>query len=89
MVGLITAASDDVTAGGLVAGDLHVSTVSDTIIVLQYVGRESTIARGLTVLKMRGSDHDKALREYVIDDHGMHIGEPLALAGWTRLPQAL
>ena len=32
--------------------------------------------RGLTVLKMRGSAHDKDIREYTIDADGMHIGEP-------------
>ena len=32
--------------------------------------------RGLTVLKMRGSRHDKDIREFTIDSRGMHIGEP-------------
>jgi circadian clock protein KaiC len=31
--------------------------------------------RGLTVLKMRGSPHDKEIREFIIDGHGMHVGE--------------
>ena len=31
--------------------------------------------RGLTVLKMRGSSHDKGIREFVIDGQGMHIGK--------------
>jgi circadian clock protein KaiC len=32
--------------------------------------------RGLTVLKMRGSAHDKDIREFSIDGSGMHIGKP-------------
>jgi circadian clock protein KaiC len=32
--------------------------------------------RGLTVLKMRGSLHDKQIREFTIDGRGMHIGKP-------------
>ena len=32
--------------------------------------------RGLTVLKMRGSMHDKDIREFTIDGKGMHIGRP-------------
>ena len=32
--------------------------------------------RGLTVLKMRGSMHDKDIREFNIDGKGMHIGKP-------------
>ena len=30
--------------------------------------------RGMTVLKMRGSDHDKEIREFTIDQDGMHLG---------------
>jgi circadian clock protein KaiC len=88
MVGLVTAATEDL-GGGSVAGELHLSTVSDTIVVLQYAGRGAEIARALTVLKMRGSDHDKTLREYTVDDHGMHIGDPMPLRSWTRLPEVL
>jgi circadian clock protein KaiC len=89
VIGMLTAATEELGGGGVMTGDLHVSTVSDTIVVLQYVGREAEIARGLVVLKMRGSDHDKALREYTIDDNGMHIGDPLPLRGWTNLPEVL
>jgi circadian clock protein KaiC len=32
--------------------------------------------RGLTVLKMRGSMHDKRIREFSIDADGMHLGRP-------------
>jgi circadian clock protein KaiC len=32
--------------------------------------------RGITVLKMRGSMHDKDIREFSIDGGGMHIGKP-------------
>jgi circadian clock protein KaiC len=32
--------------------------------------------RGLTVLKMRGSWHDKAIREFTIDKGGMRLGRP-------------
>jgi circadian clock protein KaiC len=32
--------------------------------------------RGLTVLKMRGTFHDKAIREYLIDNQGLHVHSP-------------
>ena len=32
--------------------------------------------RGLTLLKMRGSMHDKEIREFHIDGQGLHIGPP-------------
>jgi circadian clock protein KaiC len=55
----------------------HVSTLTDTIILLRYVELEASVHRCLTVLKMRGSAHDKAIREYTIGDAGMEVGGPL------------
>lgn len=58
-------------------GLTHVSTITDTIILLRYVERDSTVLRCLTILKMRGSAHDKTIREYTIGDQGMELGGPL------------
>ena len=75
ILGLFTAtASGTDTESGLT--DLHVSTITDTIVLLQYVGLGAEMRRGINVLKMRGSDHDKALREFWIDDSGLNIGGP-------------
>jgi circadian clock protein KaiC len=60
-------------SGGLT----QVSTITDTIILLRYVERASQVRRCLTILKMRGSAHDKTIREYTIGDGGMQLGGPL------------
>lgn len=60
--------------------DQHLSTISDAIILLRYVEIGSQIHRGLAVLKMRGSRHDTRIREFAIDDQGMHIGPPFRQA---------
>lgn len=73
-LGLLVTAAD--VESGTSLGDLHISTVSDTIVTLQYVGVGSEIRRGIAVLKMRGSNHDKRVREYEIRDDGMHILAP-------------
>lgn len=73
-LGLVVTAADLATEASV--GDLHISTVSDTIVVLKYVGVGSEIRRGIAVLKMRGSDHDKHVREFVIRDDGVHILDP-------------
>lgn len=87
VLGLVTSASEDL--GSVGHGGLHVSTVSDSIIVLQYVSHGSLVGRAINVLKMRGSDHDKAIREYTIDDNGLHIGQPIEVPTWQQLPQVL
>lgn len=62
--------------GGASITEAHISTITDSIILLRYVELYGEMRRGLTVLKMRGSTHDKNIREFTIDAHGMHIGAP-------------
>ncbi len=62
--------------GGESITESHFSTITDTIVLLRYVELLGQMHRGLTVLKMRGTWHDKDIREYTIDGQGMHIGRP-------------
>jgi circadian clock protein KaiC len=62
--------------GGTSVTEKHISTLTDTIILLRYVESYGEMRRGLTVLKMRGSAHDHDIREYTIDGKGMHILGP-------------
>jgi len=62
--------------GGTSITEAHISTITDTIILLRYVEMMGEMRRGMTVLKMRGSMHDKDIREFTIDGHGMHVGKP-------------
>jgi len=55
--------------------EAHISTITDTIILLRYVEMFGEMRRGITALKMRGSMHDKDIREFNIDGKGMHIGK--------------
>lgn len=60
--------------GGTSITEAHISTITDSIILLRYVEIYGQMRRGVTVLKMRGSMHDKEIREFTIDREGMHIG---------------
>ena len=51
----------------------HISTITDTILMLQYVEIRGEMSRALNVFKMRGSWHDKGIREYTIDQDGPDI----------------
>ncbi len=63
-------------AGGESITETHISTITDTIILLRYVELHGQMRRGLTVLKMRGTPHDKGIREYHIDGQGMQLTAP-------------
>ncbi|MFW5692992.1 MAG: circadian clock protein KaiC [Thermoguttaceae bacterium] len=60
--------------GGTSITEAHVSTMTDSIILLRYLEIFGEMRRGVTVLKMRGSTHDKEIREFTIDHEGMHVG---------------
>jgi circadian clock protein KaiC len=62
--------------GGTSITEANISTLTDSIILLRYVEMFGEMKRGLTVLKMRGSIHEKEIREFTIDQNGMHIGRP-------------
>jgi len=61
--------------GGTSITEAHITSITDSIILLRYVELYGEMRRCLTVLKMRGSRHDKDIREFTVDSEGMHIGK--------------
>jgi len=72
---LFTSTTENLMGGDSITAT-HISTLTDSIILLRYVEMFGEMKRGLTVLKMRGSAHDKAIREFTIDKGGMRMGRP-------------
>ena len=50
--------------------------LADSYILLRYVEIESAIRKALLVLKMRGSDHDKGIRQFEITSRGIEVRAP-------------
>lgn len=75
LTGLFTSTTPTLTGGSSVT-EAHISSITDSIFLLRYVELYGEMHRGVTVLKMRGSGHDKDIRELRIDGSGMHIGAP-------------
>lgn len=73
ITGLFTATTSSLMGGSSIT-EANISTLTDSIILLRYVEMFGDMKRGLTVLKMRGSVHDKGIREFTIDQAGMHLG---------------
>ena len=73
--GLFTSTTPSLLGGGSVT-EKHISTLTDSIILLRYVESYGEMLRSIVLLKMRGSHHDSSIRQYTIDESGMHIGEP-------------
>ena len=73
--GLYTSTTSSIL-GGTSITETHISTITDSIILLRYVEKLGQMRRGIAVLKMRGSYHDKDIREFAIDSEGLHIMGP-------------
>jgi len=52
--------------GAFTVSRYGISFVADNVVLLRYVELESRISRAVSILKMRGSNHDKTVREYQI-----------------------
>jgi len=69
--------------------DSHLSTITDHIIMIRYVEIQSELHHAVLILKMRGSAHDKKLRELIFTPAGLRItsefkGLEGVLKGTTR-----
>ncbi len=80
IAGMFTATTPTLMGGNSIT-EQHISTITDSIVLLRYVEVIGEVRRGLTVLKMRGSQHDKSIRECNIDENGIHIGSPFHNVG--------
>lgn len=72
ITGFFTNTSDQFMGSNSIT-DSHISTITDTIIMLQYVEIRGDMSRAINVFKMRGSWHDKGIREYSITASGPEI----------------
>jgi circadian clock protein KaiC len=63
-------------SGDQLATQTHILTISDIIMLLRYVEINGALRRGAAIIKMRGSQHEKQVFEFIIDSKGMHVGAP-------------
>src|SRR5205814_619070 len=54
-----------------------ISFLTDDLIRFRYVEIEGQIRKVIVIVKMRGGDHSKDIREYTINATGMAIGSRL------------
>lgn len=69
------------------------SFLCDSLVALRYVEISSTMRKALVIMKLRGSDHDKQLREFEITSEGIRIAKPFTgfegiITGSPRKSQA-
>jgi len=65
--------SPQMGGGSFSVTEVGLSFLVDSLVALKPVEIESLMRKALVVLKMRGSDHDKRLREFQITSTGIKI----------------
>src|SRR5712692_1787485 len=68
--------SPQISGASFSVTDVGLSFLVDCIVALKPVEIESSMRKALVILKMRGSDHDKRLREYEITPQGVRVSAP-------------
>jgi circadian clock protein KaiC len=65
--------------GSFTVSEYGISFVADNVILLRYVELAGRVARAVSMLKMRGSNHVKEIREYQIQSQeGVQVLVPFA-----------
>jgi circadian clock protein KaiC len=84
-----TVFTNEIAALGQSGGLGGLSFLFNNVFFLRYLELHSELARGLSVLKMRQSDHEKGLIRYTIDERGLVFGESVSdlsgMLGWSAL----
>lgn len=80
---LYAAETDIIVAGHVEAPPTGVSTMLENLILLRYVEISSSLRRLISVLKVRDSDFDPAVREVQLTGAGLVIKGPFV--GWDNL----
>lgn len=59
------------------SGPVDISYLADTVMLLRYFESEGEIRQSLSVVKMRGGEHERTLRELKMQGGRVLVGEPL------------
>lgn len=63
--------------GSQLSGPVDASYLADTVVLLRYFEAQGEVRQAISVVKMRGGDHERTLREFSMKGGRISIGEPL------------
>jgi circadian clock protein KaiC len=56
---------------------IDASYLADAVVLMRYFEAFGEVRQAISVVKKRGGDHERTIREYWMDGAGIHVGEPL------------
>lgn len=64
-------------AGLITEAPFEISYVSDTVIKLRYFEYRGSVRKSISVQKRRGGEHERTIRELIMDENGVQVGPVL------------
>jgi circadian clock protein KaiC len=64
--------------GAAMQTPVDASYLADAVVLLRYFEAKGRVRQAISVMKKRGSAHERTIREFSLDSGGIHVGEPLA-----------
>jgi circadian clock protein KaiC len=66
---------------GLIGGAMHTpvdaSYLADAVVLLRYFETQGAVRQAISVMKKRGGQHERTIREFRLDENGIHVGAAL------------
>jgi len=63
--------------GSQMQSPVDASYLADAIVLLRYFEAEGEVRQAISVMKKRGGRHERSIRDFHMDEAGLHVGEPL------------
>jgi circadian clock protein KaiC len=66
---------------GLIGSEMHApldaSYLADAIVLLRYYETQGEVRQVISVMKKRGGEHERTIRDFSLRNGRIHVGEPL------------
>ncbi|MES2400158.1 MAG: ATPase domain-containing protein [Pseudomonadota bacterium] len=63
--------------GGSMSTSVDASYLADNVLMLRYFEHDGEVKQAVSVFKKRGSLHERTIRQFSMDNKGIHVGEIL------------
>ena len=63
--------------GATMTAPIDASYIADSVLLLRYFEADGEVRQAISAVKMRGGNHERTIREFVMKDGRISIGEPL------------
>jgi circadian clock protein KaiC len=63
--------------GSAMVTPVDASYLADAVVLLRYFESKGEVRQAISVIKKRGSQHERSIREFTLEPTGIRVGPPL------------